>query len=178
MTDMKDSFRLTIQKKLGAEFKKCARADGYNYDLADEPDGTTHIYRGRAKFGEGDKLPFITILEDVDQGKVQLDQKNGSPHIFYDYRLLVQGFVDDDKANPTDPAHHLMADIEKIVGLLRISAQNSNFLFDIPQENGTVMMIGIEPGEVRPPDKDSAKANFWAIVWFKVCEDTSNPHVT
>lgn len=105
-------FRLRIQIKLCEVLESITPANGYQTDLSETVDEAgrpqKRVYRGRDQFGDNDPLPMVSILEDprIPEGG-QEDQKMRHGK----YRLLLQGFVDDDAENPTDAAYYLAAEI-------------------------------------------------------------------
>jgi hypothetical protein len=95
--------------------------------------------------------------------------------------LLLQGWVEDDEDNPTDPAHILMGDVKKALAKINkgphpirgIQEQHAAY-----QLGGLVTRIEIEPGTVRPPDELSAKAFFWLRAAAGFAEDLNDPFST
>lgn len=71
------------------------------YDLSQK------VFRGRVEFGDEVREPFLAILE----APRQLDPNSAGANLNQDedWTLLIQGFVEDDKKNPTDPAYTLLA---------------------------------------------------------------------
>src|SRR5690606_2171657 len=84
-------------------------ANGYKHDLEDR------VWRGRNKFDKDDEVPALAILDNPDPDRFprlaggDWDYPLGKE----DWVLLIQGWVPDDKMNPTDPAYELMADTRK-----------------------------------------------------------------
>jgi hypothetical protein len=146
-----------------------------------------NVYRGRDGFGDGDPLPLISILEPplpIDQ-IVSPPLASGS---IGDWDLLIQGFTKDDRENPTDPAHRMMADVklrldfEKTRTLPNSAGMPDPFGMGRPQVvNGkavgnTIKEIIIGPGVVRPPEiAVSDKAYFWLTLTLKISEDIAQP---
>lgn len=181
MTIYADPFRLRVQKALAACLEGVTPTNGYSHDL------TGKVFRGRLYFGDSDPLPCISILEapvPLEQTPAPIPSTANSG----DWVLLVQGFVEDDKKNPTDPAHQLMAEVKK-----RLINENKRIL---PDTRGTPDPLGmgegqvvdgakignaitkilVGPGVVRPPETAvSDKAYFWLNVTLKIAEDISRP---
>ena len=89
---------------------------------------------------------------------------------------MIQGFADDDRENPTDPAHILLADVKKLLG---VEKRNENW--DNPEEGifglgGIVDTMYIGTGVVRPADEISAKAYFWLTITLGIVEDLADPY--
>ena len=103
-----DPFRLTVQKRLTAALEEVTVLNGYQFDL----DGK--VYRGRSLFGDSDPIPMVSILENP----IPEEQLPSPPGLNKGtYSLVIQGFSEDDRDNPTDVAHVLMADVKKRLGL-------------------------------------------------------------
>lgn len=159
--------RLRIQMALTDELAKITRANGYQHDLQDA------VFRGRDAFNERDPLPMVSILESVDEKSVDGtsgSMKPGSAVRQASWELLVQGFVEDDRRNPTDPGYRLMADVQKRLAELRM--QKSNIL----GFGSAVTDLQFTTGIVRPADEISGKAYFWLKVRMNVAEDHSDPY--
>jgi len=131
---------------------------------------TGKVFRGRVEFGETDPLPMLSILEvpiPLDQVPAPRDSTASSGR----WELLVQGFVNDDFENPTDPAHWLLAQVKAVLAAER--RKNKDFkLFDMGNH---VINMWVGPGVVRPPDEISAKAYFWLNLTLEIVEDLADP---
>ena len=186
---MSDPFRLRVQKALVVALEQIKQRDPKTGDQLPE-DFSGCVFRGRDGFGENDPLPMISILEPP----LPIDQilpSATNPRSNGQWDLMIQGFVEDDKANPTDPAHWLLADVKKVLAdekarKLPNSAGTPNpFCLGMPAVVGgknigncvsEIAMIG--PGVVRPPEIGvSNKAFFWLTLTLKIAEDISNPFV-
>ena len=162
--------RLQVQKNLSAILAEISVANGYTIDIPAE-----HIFRGRAIFGSSDPVPMLSILEvpiPLDQRPAPKDSDLSSGA----WELMIQGWVQDDKLNPTDPAHPLMADVKKRLALERKKALE----LDDPEDGilglgNHVTGLRIGPGVVRPPDQLSAKAYFWLTITLDLAEDLADP---
>ncbi len=167
MTALDPPLRLLILKNLTASLELTE----YQYDDA-VPKQTLSgaVFRGRTLFGDDDPEVLLSILE----APIPVDQV-GSPPDSTDstgqWELLVQGFVQDDHINPTDPAHFLMAATKK-----RLAFEKSrNRDFDILGLGNHVTDLRFGAGVVRPPDEISSKAYFWLNVSLQIVEDLSKP---
>jgi len=162
---MPDPFRLVIQKRLTAVLQEITPANGYENDFSEA------VFRGRAFYGDADPIPMLSILE-VPIPDEQLPSPPGlnkGP-----YTLMVQGFVHDDRANPTDPAHVAMAEVKKRLGE-EAKKQDAQRAEDAILGTKLVVSIDIGPGVVRPPDEVSAKAYFWLTLELELVEDQTDP---
>lgn len=137
-------------------------------------DMNNKVFRGRILFGEETPVPFLAILEPP----VPVDQQLSPPGSdstsgFWD--LMIQGFVEDDKDNPTDPAHILSAAVRHVLAKHREDDQRLFGYFDMGSRDNVVEEIIIGEPKVRPSDDTSAKAYFWLPVTLKVVETLVDP---
>lgn len=164
---MTDSKRLTILKALTTHLQGITVANGYQHDLANA------VYRGRLSFSEETPLPCINILEPLNPDR-EPRVTDGGLLQKEDWVLLIQGWVDDDDVNPTDPAHLLMADVKKRLSLLMVEPyRNPNPAYMLGSK---VAGVFIEPGTVRPPEENSARAYFYLRVVLQVVEHLDDPY--
>lgn len=163
---MPDPFRLRVLKALTAALEEITPANGYEFDLSGK------VFRGRDTFGDRDPLPLVSILEAIEE-QPQLSSPQSGDRSTGPWELLVQGFVDDDIENPTDPAHRLMAEVKKRL----IQERTRERQYNIFGLNGTVTELRISHGVVRPPDDISGKAYFWLRVTPVVVENLADPYV-
>lgn len=161
--------RLEVHKRLTDLLKTITPANGYATDL----EGNVH--RGRIVFGSETPLPSVAILE-VPIPLDQLPPPSASPTAKGQWELMLQGWVNDDRENPTDPAHLLMADVKRCLAIERKKTD-----WDKPEQgifglgrNVTEMYIGA--GVVRPPEEVSAKAYFWLTVTLDLVENLEDPY--
>lgn len=161
--------RLEIQVRLAALLGSISIAGGYKNNIND------HVFRGRSVFGDETPLPALSILEapiPIDQ----LPSAKDNTALAGTWELVLQGWVKDDKANPTDPAHVLLADVKRILAFERTKCD-----WDEPEDGilglgqyVTAMYIG--PGVVRPPDEISSKAFFWLTITLDIAEELTEPY--
>lgn len=163
-----DSRRLRVLKALTDSLSKITPANGYAMDL------TGSVFRGRAYFGESDPLPMLSILE----APIQADP-NSSPQEAEaqteTWQLVIQGFLPDDKQNPTDPAHYLMAAVKQVLAGERAKGGRRGGYNILGLGPDTVLDLRVGPGIVRPPDEISSKAYFWLSVYLDILDDLENP---
>jgi hypothetical protein len=157
-------FRLRVLRLMTEALEEIIPANGYKSDLKGA------VFRGRAVFDAGDPLPMLSILE-VPMPLEQMRTPTDSSHGGGPWDLIIQGFVGDDRKNPTDPAHILLADVKKRLAQERTRISDGE-AFGLK----AVTSILIGQGIVRPPDEISAKTYFWLGVAVGVSEDLLQPY--
>lgn len=182
-----DPFRLRVLKALTECLKEITPANGYRTDLADfeaTENGDTfqksRVYRGRNEFGSNDPRPMISILEHP-RALTPIYGTDDDTATHGGFELLIQGFADDDKDNPTDPAHILAAEVVKrlVQEKARRSGPNRdsdpNILglgFTMP----CVTAIDVGTPIVRPADGEvSDVAHFFLSLTLTLVEDQEDP---
>lgn len=169
MTTLDNPIRLEIQKRMSALLGSISTDNGYKTDLNGQ------VYRGRMFFGDETPLPSLSILEPpipMDQ----LPPPSTSPSQSGPWELIIQGFIKDDRENPTDPAHVLMADVKRC-----LAAERQKANWDRPEEGifglgRHVLNLYIGTGVVRPPDDVSAVAYFWVSIMLDLSENIAEPY--
>lgn len=177
-------FRLNVLHRLTEMLKEITPANGYASDLADYDYGDgamiARVYRGRSWFGDNDPIPLISVLEYPDAAEPLSEPPQETPSSEIDWKLAVQGWVTDDKENPTDPAYILLADVRR-----RLSQERTKKFGNQPDPLGmglgralpnTVIKISVGTGVVRPADEISAKAYFWLGVTLRISENAETPY--
>lgn len=180
-------FRLLIQQRLTDALKEITPGNGYINDLTDDPDKGPRVVRGRSMFGDNDPLPLVSILQPPHPTD-PFDAPIGATARGLDWVLLVQGFVEDDADNPTDPAEILMADVKQRLGKLveagaPSASKNDNILglggsasVDVRGTGNAILSLTIGNGSARPSDELSSKAYFWLLLVVKITENTTKPY--
>lgn len=166
-------FRLRVQKALTAALEQITPANGFVTDMSPFTD-TKRVLRGRVLFGEDDPLPMISILEEPVAPDNELAPEGGTSGT-QSYDLMVQGFVNDDPENPTDPAHILMADVKMRLVDLKTDENHADRVFRFGPKANTVIGVSFGGGVVRPADEVSAVAYFWLRVQLELAEDHLQP---
>lgn len=163
-----DPYRLRVQKAISAVLKEITPANGYQHDLSNA------VFRGRNIFGESDPLPMVSILEAPIQPDAPRLPDGGATQNG-PWELVIQGFVDDDKRNPTDPAHRLLADVKK-----RLAQECKAYVpgggYKTFGMEGKLGKLTIGTGVVRPPDEISSKAYFWLTINLQLFEAMDDPY--
>jgi len=160
-----DPFPLTVLKALTDALGEIAIADGYQHDLAGK------VFRGRLMFGSDDPLPMVAINEPP-KAPENLEPPPSTAERVVNHELLLQGFAEDDRQNPTDPAYRLLADVQRRLAIERTRAEG----YDILGLGPRITNLGIGKGVVRPPETTvSDTAFFWLPVTISYAEDLKNP---
>lgn len=163
---MADPTRLRILKALSERLAEIHPDDGYTHELSGR------VFRGRDLFGDSDPVPMVSILEAV-AAEEQLPPPKTSGVDSGPWTLLIQGFVEDDRFNPTDPAHYLMADVKRKL----VEQRRRGRGLDMLGLGKLVTEIRIDRGLVRPPEEFvSDKAHFWLRVTLTVVENLADPY--
>lgn len=168
MTVLDNPLRLEIQKRMTAALETISILNGYHVDVL-------KCYRGRLIFGEETAVPCLSILESP----IPLDQipsPKGAESQAGLWELVIQGWVKDDKANPTDPAHILMADVKKVLAAERRKLSSQHDLGGIFGLDRAIRDLYIGSGVVRPPDDISSKAYFWLSITLDIVEDMNDAY--
>lgn len=175
---MSDPKRLTMLKRLTAYLaNEVSLSNGYQHSLKDA------VFRGRMFFDKDDPLPMVSVLDNPDPDRYPAEAgRRGyeSPTAREDYVLLLQGWAREDKTNPTDPAHRLMADVRKALAKLQYRGDPTSA--PAPDENvyllgGLITSLDMEPGVVRPPaEQVSEYAFFWMRIRVGFIEDPNDPY--
>lgn len=169
MATITNPIRLEIQKRLSDAIQEITIANGYLHDLAGA------VWRGRNVFGDETPVPAISILEapiPIDQLPSAKDNEN----LAGPWELVIQGWVKDDRQNPTDPAHILLADVKRRLALERVKASAFRDEDGILGLGRSVTALYIGPGVVRPPDEISSKAYFWLTITLDIAENMAEPY--
>lgn len=159
-----DPFRLRVLKAMTEALEAINPDNGYDIDLRGS------VFRGRDTFDHNDPLPMVSILESIVEKPV-LQAPPAGGKVKTDWELLLQGWAEDDKQNPTDPGQKLMAYVKKALMEARRVGQG----YDILGMGGKITDIKLSTGVVRPADEVSAKAYFWLKVELSLVEDLLNP---
>lgn len=159
-------FRLRVLKNLTAVIENVNPINGFYHDLRGR------VFRGRGRFGDDDPVPMVSILEaPIPQEGIETGGAKGGASGLWE--ILVQGFVEDDRQNPSDPAHHLMAEVKAVLVASKMKDRGHNAL-DL---GGRVVEMFVGQGTVRPPDDPSSEVFFWLTLTLRLGEDLENPYV-
>lgn len=165
---MADTKRLRILKAVSAHLAdEVSVANGYDHDLGGS------VWRGRTTFSDRDTLPRVTIIEALNPDREMVPAGTNSTTQKDGWVLLLLGHAQDDRDNPTDPAHALMGDVKKALGKIATRTSGATYML-----GDLIAGIDIEPGTVRPPDELSALAYFYLRVRLTVVERLFDPYAT
>lgn len=168
MTTFSDPRRLRILKAITTALQEIKPANAFVLDLS----GPGAVSRGRAIYGEGDPLPMVSILEPPLPPDRFRDPTESSATAGL-WEMVIQGFVQDDKANPTDPAHILAADLLKRLAQEKLKENGAPYAFGFQ----CIRRLVIGPPVVRPPDNViSAKAYCWISLQIDLAEKLTTPY--
>ena len=172
-----DPFRLRVLKAICARLKTIGIETGYSEDMADsiDDDGlpVEKVFRGRTEYGDNDPLPMLSVLENpaaLENGNYDPSGGKG----MYAFRILIQGFVKDDKDHPLDPAYHLSAQVTK--ALVSAKKDRYNILGTGPKLPCITALVVDQPIH-RPADNEVSDVAFFLIgVTLTLAEDPENPY--
>ncbi|MER9680863.1 hypothetical protein NKJ23_16225 [Mesorhizobium sp. M0184] len=173
---MADPFRLRVMKAVCTRLKSITPAAGYIGDLSDYTDSAgrvaERVFRGRTIYGDNDPLPMLAVLEDPRPADA-LNGTSNSVAAVNQFRILIQGFVKDDKTHPLDPAYNLSAEVIKAL----VDGKKERFnLLGLGGTGPCVMGLSIGQPVHRPPDDDvSAVAYFLVPVTLTLAENLETP---
>lgn len=161
-----DPFRLRIMKAVTEQLKTICPDNGFDHDLRDFTDDAGRVrpkvFRGRLRFGENDPKPMIAVMEDPRT----IDTQGPASK----FRVLIQGFVENDTWNPLDPAYHLSADAIEVMS----DANRPMNILGMGLQHISAMKI--EPPVHMPGSDDvSDTAYFIFGVTFTLIENVSAP---
>lgn len=158
-------FRLRVLRAVSAKIEDVNPLNGYHFDLRGK------CFRGRVRFDDNDPIPMISILEaPIPQEVIGSFADNN--HSAGPWELLIQGFASDDRINPSDQAHHMMAEVKSILVKEKMR-DRGNDLFGMKNR---IFEMAIGQGSVRPPDDTTEEAFFWLTLTLKITEDLSKPY--
>lgn len=169
------SRQLDILRALTTHLEGINPENGYDYDMRGR------VFRGRAEFGDDTPLPHLSILEAPRPDAEPVVGGHERAFMSEDWTLLLQGWVDDDKTNPTDPAYELKAAVElRLSDLVAIREANGLPLVPSAYRLGNRLShIAIGPGMVSPPRPNiSAKAFFYLPIVLKIASSPTAPFTT
>ncbi|QJI52239.1 hypothetical protein [Cronobacter phage JC01] len=164
-----EHIRLKILKALTKHLEGINGIEPYVHDIRGS------VYRGRAILGDSMPLPCVSILEGkaTDYGEFADEEETVRKD---KWLLLIQGWVKDDPANPTDPAYGLLADVELRLSDITAKEAGAPKFPDIHLLGGLISSLTLAAPVVRPPeDALSSKAFFYLPVLVGLKSDLTKP---
>lgn len=174
---MPEPFRLRVVKALCDRLKTITPANGYDHDMSDFTDEAgrlaERVFRGRDLFGASDPKPLLCVLEDPRAAEPNGAPTN-SPNQTNQFRLLIQGFVKDDKFHPLDPAYRLSAEVIKCLA----GSRESRFsVLGFGSRAPCIMSLSIGPPVHRPGSDEFSDTGYFLIaVTLHLAELLDDPY--
>lgn len=175
-------FKLVALRAVTDALKEITPTNGYTSDMGDfELEDTTmqsRVFRGRAWYGSGDPVPMLSLLEAVDPASLVGDPPVDTATGEYDWPLLLQGFLQDDPVNPTDPAYFLLADVRWRLSkeiVRKVPGGHQPDPFGLGRGKNRITKVIIGSGVVRPADDISAKTYFWLPLTLRIVDNPAAP---
>lgn len=174
---MADPFRLRVMKALSNRLKTITPDNGYEFDLSDFTDevgrDAERVFRGRDLFGANDPKPMLCILEDPRSAEPNNAPTN-SPNAVNQFRVLIQGFVQDDKWHPLDPAYKLSAEVIKCLAGARDSRHS---VLGFGSRAPCIMSMSIGQPVHRPGNDEYSDTGYFLIgVTLTLAEILDDPY--
>jgi hypothetical protein len=170
---MSDPLRLAVLKKLTALIETVTTANGYLYNL------NGCVFRGRTTFGETDPIPLISLLEGESPEPTNLAGANNNQRERM-WSIILQGWVENDHANPSDNAYLLAAEVERALGqVTAVNRQGDAAVPDWYLLGGTLRVTRFVIGApvVRPPSEGIEKhATFYMPLLIGLAEKAGEPY--
>lgn len=154
-----DHKRLQVLKAISKHLQGITVDNGYDHDISGS------VFRGRTTFGDNDPIPMVSVLEspNAQYGSFADEENTVRKDTMV---VLIQGFVDDDIVNPTDPAYALLADVERrLSDIVALDGPNKPKYPGAYHLRGLVSKFAMAQPVVRPPQEGlSSKAFFYLPV--------------
>lgn len=136
------------------------------------------VYRGRGRFGR-EPVPMVSLLQAAEVDESFSDAENAMRRKD-DKLYLIQGWVSDDRENPTDPAHDLLAKTKQALSEIIDMDSPKYLLKGYNSNNNGRSLVGdlkISTGIVRPPEQGvSDTAYFWLPIRVTLLENLADPY--
>lgn len=164
---MPDSKQLRILKKLTAHLELTSGYEGIR------------CYRGKSVISAKEVKDTLSLLEAPRPIIGQPAGHNGHKRN-ETWTLLLQGWPEDDKDNPSDPAYALKAAVEQWLYRIIAVKEDSGLprYEDLYMLGGDISALTIGQGVVRPPSDEAASrlAMFYLPLIVEMQTDISNPY--
>lgn len=169
------SRQLDVLKALTAHLETITVLAGYDHDL------TGRVFRGHAVWGDEMPLPMVSILEAPRPDERPRTAGHERAFRSEEWMLMVQGWVEDDATNPTDPAYALKADVEFCLSrLVAVDERKGTPIYpDLYRLGGRLSALSIGPGVVSPArERVSSKAFFYLPLVVTIAVTPTAPFAT
>lgn len=142
---MTDTRQLRILKGLTAHLEGVTPINGYDFDL------TGRVYRGKARFGAEEPVPFVSILESMRPDPRPMEAGNERLNREERWELLIQGWLKENREYPTDDLYLLKGAVEKRLSeIVAVDGQgNPVSPRHVYRLGGLIAGLRIGPGVVR-----------------------------
>lgn len=172
MATMPRPFRLKIMDKLTELIRTVTPANGFYNDLSVKGS----VVRGRLFVGDDEPCPMVSLVEPpaaIEGIRIQPD----NPVRSGEWDVLIQGWVPDDRFNPTDRAYVLAFEVVKILNAekKKTPRPGTGGQRDYLGFGTKIQQLRVGAPVIRPPDDTSAKACFYLLVTLVISEDMSDP---
>lgn len=151
---------------------ECIPGEPYVDDLTDK------VFLGRLLYGQNDPDLFVSINEAPKPLPTVNAGTNGAGKRKETLELLVQGFVPDDKQNPSDPAYRVLAQIERrLAQIIEVDGQGRPAFPEHYLLARIISALTIGQGIVRAPDGQvSTRTMFYLPLAVEFTVNGSNPY--
>lgn len=167
--------RLRILLAISDALKEINPDNGYEFDLRDDQHGQPRVVRGRLVIGDEEPLPMVSILEQpMADEAISTERQADNTTNAGKWDLIVQGWAEGDKYNPSDIAYQLEAEVRKRISLekKRPSARpgrgETRNYFGL---GGLIYNITIGQPVVRPAEGISPQGTFYFNLTLEIAED-------
>ncbi|MBI1620017.1 hypothetical protein [Aquamicrobium zhengzhouense] len=167
--------RLKILLALTDVLKEINPANGYEFDLTDDEHARPRVVRGRLVIGDDEPLPMVSILEQpMADEPIRTEHQRDNTINAGKWSLIVQGWAEGDKHNPSDIAYQLEAEVRKRFALekKRPSARpgrgETRNYFGL---GGLIYNFTIGQPVVRPAEGISPHGTFYFNLTLEIAED-------
>lgn len=121
------------------------------------------VFRGRSVFSDSDPSTMLSILEAPRPGGAVYagDAQARSE----DWLLLIQGWCQDDKLNPSDPIYFLVEDVERCLDRITDTSNNTGYP-KYPEHymlGNLIRSFQVSQPVVRPPTKEISSKSFFYL---------------
>lgn len=167
---MPDSYVLIVEKAITELLKS-----QLNETALVNIDG--NAFRGRTRMGSREPLPMLSLVQ-APEVEINFEAVGDGTQRQHQALYLLQGWIEDDTENPTDPAHLFLAETKRVLALILDEDSDYHMLQHVhPDKEPIISGLDIAFGLVRPPEQTiSDKAYFWLPIRIGFVEDLTAPY--